>query len=137
MLAIADRAVLLVKGAVAWEGPARDARATLEAHMLGGAAANGSAPFSTNGSYPAPHGVVPSAVSPRAPTSVPPPPGAVAPGSPGPGPATHGGPPAQGGSSGGGGVEPPFGSVGGRSELPQHQLTRTEPDCWPDRLAVV
>ena len=37
VLAIADRAVLLVKGAVAWEGPARDARSTLEAHMLGGA----------------------------------------------------------------------------------------------------
>ena len=44
VLAIADRAVLLVKGAVAWEGPARDARATLEAQMLGGTSANGTVP---------------------------------------------------------------------------------------------
>ncbi|HXQ91301.1 MAG TPA: ABC transporter ATP-binding protein, partial [Acidimicrobiales bacterium] len=40
-LAIADRAVLLVKGAVEWEGPARDARPTLEARMLSGHSANG------------------------------------------------------------------------------------------------
>ena len=54
VLAIADRAVLLVKGAVAWEGPARDARATLEAQMLGGASANGAVPHATtNGSGPA------------------------------------------------------------------------------------
>jgi branched-chain amino acid transport system ATP-binding protein len=54
VLAIADRAVLLVKGAVAWEGPARDARATLEAQMLGGASANGTVPYATtNGSGPA------------------------------------------------------------------------------------
>ena len=37
VLAIADRAVLLVKGAVAWEGPARDARATLESPACSGA----------------------------------------------------------------------------------------------------
>jgi branched-chain amino acid transport system ATP-binding protein len=49
VLAIADRAVLLVKGAVAWEGPARDARPTLEAHMLGGASGNGSVAPSMNG----------------------------------------------------------------------------------------
>ncbi len=51
-LAIADRAVLLVKGAVAWEGPARDAKPVLESQMLGGHASNGSAP-SANGSSPA------------------------------------------------------------------------------------
>ncbi len=107
VLAIADRAVLLVKGAVAWEGPARDARSTLESHMLGGAAANGSAPFSTNGSHPAARRVVPSPVSPGGSTSVPPPPGAVSPGAPGPGPATHGGPPAHGGPSGAGGTSHP------------------------------
>ena len=50
VLAIADRAVLLVKGAVAWEGPARDARPTLEARMLGGGpSGNGVAAVSTNG----------------------------------------------------------------------------------------
>jgi branched-chain amino acid transport system ATP-binding protein len=47
-LAIADRAVLLVKGAVAWEGPARDARPALDAHMLGGTTAG-------NGARPYPH----------------------------------------------------------------------------------
>ncbi len=107
MLAIADRAVLLVKGAVAWEGPARDARSTLESHMLGGAAANGSAPFSTNGAHPAPQRVASSPVSPGAKTSVPSPPGAVSPGAPGSGPATHGGAPTQGGSPGAGGVSHP------------------------------
>jgi len=55
VLAIADRAVLLVKGAVAWEGPARDARGTLEAHMLGGASPNGSVPASSNGVGPGSH----------------------------------------------------------------------------------
>ena len=106
VLAIADRAVLLVKGAVAWEGPARDARSTLESHMLGGAAANGPAPFSTNGSHPAARSVVPSPVSPGGSTSVPPGgQGAVPPS--GPGPTTHGGPPAQGGSSGAGGTSHP------------------------------
>jgi len=54
VLAIADRAILLVKGAVAWEGPARDARQTLEARMLGGASANGTAAaVTTNGTAPA------------------------------------------------------------------------------------
>jgi branched-chain amino acid transport system ATP-binding protein len=38
VLAIADRAVLLVKGAVAWDGPASEARPALEARMLGGRA---------------------------------------------------------------------------------------------------
>ena len=42
-LAIADRAVLLVKGAVAWDGPARDAKPVLEAQMLSGHASNGTA----------------------------------------------------------------------------------------------
>jgi energy-coupling factor transporter ATP-binding protein EcfA2 len=111
VLAIADRAVLLVKGAVAWEGPALEARATLESHMLGGAAANGSAPFSTNGSRPAPQRVVASPASPGPATAVPPPPGAVSPGAPGPGPrpgpASHGRRPAQGGESGAGGVSHP------------------------------
>jgi branched-chain amino acid transport system ATP-binding protein len=49
VLAIADRAVLLVKGAVAWEGPARDARPQLEARMLGGASPNGAVSVSANG----------------------------------------------------------------------------------------
>jgi energy-coupling factor transporter ATP-binding protein EcfA2 len=103
VLAIADLAVLLVKGAVAWEGPARDARSTLESHMLGGAAANGSVPFSTNGSHPGARNVVSSPVASGGPTSVPPGgEGAVPPS--GPGPTTHGGPPAQGGSSGAGGT---------------------------------
>jgi len=76
VLAIADRAVLLVKGAVAWEGPARDARATLEAHMLGGSTTNGSTP-STNGAVATARVVVPSPIAPPPP---PPPPGAMAPG---------------------------------------------------------
>jgi len=117
VLAIADRAVLLVKGAVAWEGQARDARGTLEAHMLGGAAANGSAPMSTNGSHPAPFGAVPSAVPRRGPLSAspggpnppstpsPPGQGATAPG--GSGSSTPGGPPAQGGASGADGTNHP------------------------------
>ena len=67
VLAIADRAVLLVKGAVAWEGPARDARSTLEAHMLGGGSANGSVAPSMNGirtaaARTAPAGTAPGAV---------------------------------------------------------------------------
>jgi len=63
VLAIADRAVLLVKGAVAWEGPARDARPTLEARMLGGGpSANGVAPISTNGAAPPPYVVGPTLV---------------------------------------------------------------------------
>jgi len=52
-LAIADRAVLLVKGAVAWEGPARDAKPVLEARLLGGASANGTAAMAMNGTRPA------------------------------------------------------------------------------------
>ncbi|HVA03103.1 MAG TPA: ABC transporter ATP-binding protein [Acidimicrobiales bacterium] len=93
VLAIADRAVLLVKGAVAWEGPARDARSTLEAHMLGGASANGSAPLSANGSHSAPRNVVTSPVSPGGPRSVSP--GAA-------GPTASGGPHPLGGSGAGG-----------------------------------
>ncbi|HTZ10393.1 MAG TPA: ABC transporter ATP-binding protein [Acidimicrobiales bacterium] len=50
-LAIADRAVLLVKGSVAWEGPAAEAKPVLETQMLSGHAANGSGP-STNGTGP-------------------------------------------------------------------------------------
>jgi branched-chain amino acid transport system ATP-binding protein len=73
VLAIADRAVLLVKGAVAWEGPARDARATLESHMLGGASTNGSVPSSTNGTTPAPRAAVPSPVPPTGAVAPPPP----------------------------------------------------------------
>jgi branched-chain amino acid transport system ATP-binding protein len=52
-LAIADRAMLLVKGAVAWEGAARDAKPVLEARLLGGASANGTAAMSMNGTLPA------------------------------------------------------------------------------------
>jgi branched-chain amino acid transport system ATP-binding protein len=66
-LAIADRAVLLLKGAVAWEGPARDARPHLEARMLGGASANGTVAVSGNGATAAPQPSVPPAFSPRAP----------------------------------------------------------------------
>ena len=54
VLAIADRAVLLVKGAVAWEGPARDARPHLEARVLGGTSTNGAAAPASNGARPAP-----------------------------------------------------------------------------------
>jgi branched-chain amino acid transport system ATP-binding protein len=85
VLAIADRAVLLVKGAVAWEGPARDARDTLEAHMLGGASTNGSAPASTNGVAPAAHRSVPGAVPAGGRTSAPQP----APGTSPPGGTGH------------------------------------------------
>ena len=64
VLAIADRAVLLVKGAVAWEGPARDACPTLEARMLGGGpAANGVAPISANGAAPPPYAAGPALVT--------------------------------------------------------------------------
>ncbi len=64
VLAIADRAVLLVKGAVAWEGPARDARPTLEARMLGGGpSANGVASISTNGAAPPPYVAGPTLVT--------------------------------------------------------------------------
>jgi branched-chain amino acid transport system ATP-binding protein len=72
VLAIADRAVLLVKGAVAWEGPARDARATLEAQMMGGAATTQPTAMSTNGSRPAPIGVATRPVPHFDTTSVPP-----------------------------------------------------------------
>ena len=72
VLAIADRAVLLVKGSVAWEGPARDAHSTLEAHMLGGASANGSAPPSMNGIRTAPARTAPGAVPPSSPEVKPP-----------------------------------------------------------------
>jgi branched-chain amino acid transport system ATP-binding protein len=77
VLAIADRAVLLVKGAVAWEGPARDAHSTLEAHMLGGAQSNGSVPMSGNGTRAAVLEVVPAPLPPpppAAPAAPPPPP---------------------------------------------------------------
>jgi len=58
VLAIADRAVLLVKGAVAWEGPARDARQTLEDRMLGGPSANGTTAVAMNGTHAATRGAV-------------------------------------------------------------------------------
>ena len=64
-LAIADRAVLLVKGAVAWEGPARDARPHLEARVLGGASVNGTAAVSGNGTIPVPQPAVAPAFSRR------------------------------------------------------------------------
>ena len=74
VLAIADRAILLVKGAVAWEGPARDARQTLEARMLGGAAANGTAAaVSANGAVPALRRDAPSPVPQNGPPPPPPP----------------------------------------------------------------
>jgi len=75
VLAIADRAILLVKGAVAWEGPARDARQTLEARMLGGTSANGTeAAVSTNGAFPELRRDAPSPVPPNGPPPPPPPP---------------------------------------------------------------
>ena len=65
VLAIADRAVLLVKGAVAWEGPARDARPTLEARMLGGGpSSNGVGPISPNGAVSDAFRAAPSLVPP-------------------------------------------------------------------------
>jgi branched-chain amino acid transport system ATP-binding protein len=90
VLAIADRVVLLVKGAVAWEGPARDARPTLEAQMLGGASGNGSAAASMNGSRRvAPQRTAPiPGASQRSASSAPQPPPA------GPGMASPGTPPA-------------------------------------------
>jgi branched-chain amino acid transport system ATP-binding protein len=100
VLAIADRAILLVKGAVAWEGPARDARSTLESHMLGGASTNGSAPLSTNGAVPAALGAFPSPVTPSAPATVPrPAPGAMGPGGPGAFPPGGGSSPGQSGAT--------------------------------------
>jgi len=75
-LAIADHAVLLVKGAVAWEGPARDAKPVLEAQMLSGVSSNGAAP-SANGAGPVPSVVAPLAVAAAPappPVSAPPPP---------------------------------------------------------------
>jgi branched-chain amino acid transport system ATP-binding protein len=81
-LAIADRAVLLVKGAVAWEGPAHEARPALEASMLGAESANGARPHTrplaastVSRRMPSPPG---SPVPPAAPT----PPAAPAPPSP-------------------------------------------------------
>jgi branched-chain amino acid transport system ATP-binding protein len=75
VLAIADRAILLVKGAVAWEGPARDARQTLEARMLGGASANGTAAaVTTNGAVPALRRDAPSPVPQNGPPPAPAPP---------------------------------------------------------------
>lgn len=95
VLAIADRAILLVKGAVAWEGPARDARQTLEARMLGGASANGTeAAVSTNGAIPELRRDAPSPVPHNGPPPPPPPPpppspsGGSAPSAP-PGTTTH------------------------------------------------
>jgi branched-chain amino acid transport system ATP-binding protein len=41
-LAIADHAVLLVKGAVAWQGPADGAKPAMEASLLGASSGNGS-----------------------------------------------------------------------------------------------
>jgi len=72
VLAIADRAVLLVKGAVAWEGPARDARPTLEAQMLGGGpSSNGVGPVSTNGALSAAFRAAPSLVAQSFPSAAP------------------------------------------------------------------
>ena len=98
VLAIADRAVLLVKGAVVWEGPARDARPTLEAHMMGGPSPNGVGAVPTNGAFSAPHpvpgslpNVVPSAVPQSAPSTAPPGGSGASP-RPGPAPASPGWP---------------------------------------------
>ncbi len=110
VLAIADRAILLVKGAVAWEGPARDARQTLEARMLGGASANGTAAaVGANGAAPALRRDAPSAVPQNGPPPPPPPPsGGTAP------------------ERAARDHDPPVGPVGGGTDIPQHQLIESE-----------
>jgi len=134
VLAIADRAVLLVKGAVAWEGPARDARPTLEARMLGGGpSANGVAPISTNGAAPPPYVAGPTLArqsfrSPGGPggTSSAAPPAGTSPagtspapqGDPGAPTAAPGGPDAAGSSQGGAGAPAP--APGGSRESSDH-----------------
>jgi len=134
VLAIADRAVLLVKGAVAWEGPARDARPTLEARMLGGGpSANGVAPISTNGAAPPPYVAGPTLArqsfrSPGGPggTSSAAPPADTSPadtspapqGDPGAPTAAPGGPDAAGSSQGGAGAPAP--APGGSRESSDH-----------------
>jgi len=73
-LAIADTAVLLVKGSVAWQGPAAEAKPVLETQMLSGASANGSMP-SMNGttahdaSLPAPPAASASPAAPQRPAA--------------------------------------------------------------------
>jgi len=134
VLAIADRAVLLVKGAVAWEGPARDARPTLEARMLGGGpSANGVAPISTNGAAPPPYVAGPTLArqsfrSPGGPggTSSAAPPADTSPadtspapqGDPGAPTAAPGGPDAAASSQGGAGAPAP--APGGSRESSDH-----------------
>jgi len=134
VLAIADRAVLLVKGAVAWEGPARDARPTLEARMLGGGpSANGVAPISTNGAAPPPYVAGPTLArqsfrSPGGPggTSSAAPPAGTSPagtspapqGDPGAPTAAPGGPDAAASSQGGAGAPAP--APGGSRESSDH-----------------
>ena len=76
VLAIAQRAVLLMKGAVAWEGPAHEAREVLEASMLSGAAStNGTRPTApVRLSAPPPPPMPPAAPSPPVTGVAPPPP---------------------------------------------------------------
>ena len=118
VLAIADRAVLLVKGAVAWEGPARDA------------AVDPRVAHARRGGRERIRTVVHQRVTPRAHAVVTSP---VLPGGPGPvspgastgrtRPATDGGPePTVGPARAGRWRRPPFGPVGGGTELPQPEL---------------
>ncbi len=105
VLAIADRAVLLVKGAVAWEGPARDARPTLEAWMLGGGpSVNGVAAVSTNGAGPQSYVAAPTLAPQTLPDTTP---------RAGSGPPAQGGPGAQAPS--GPGAQPQGGSAASAS----------------------
>jgi len=100
-LAIADSAVLLVKGSVAWEGPAAEAKPVLEAQMLSGHAANGSGTNGAGGALhltaplPAPPPAVAESPAPApAPAAAPAPPAPVVPGpGPVPGAATAPSPP--------------------------------------------
>jgi branched-chain amino acid transport system ATP-binding protein len=127
VLAIADRAVLLVKGAVAWEGPARDARPTLEARMLGGGpAANGAAPISANGAAP-PYAAGPALVTQsfRSPGS---PGGPGAPASPQPAPGAPAAAP--GGSDVPGSAPPAPGSPGASEPAKGAEGTDHPSDLW-------
>ena len=97
VLAIADRAVLLVKGAVAWDGPASQARPALEARMLGGSVEDDAHASSLLAAAPVwsavgggitinapPPPMTPSARPPSPPAATPPPPAAPAPWAPPP-----------------------------------------------------
>ena len=86
VLAIAQRAVLLMKGAVAWEGPAHEARQALEARVLAGASANGASAATPLRAAAAPS----SLVSPPAPAPAPPVTGVTPPAPPPPAPPAPG-----------------------------------------------